>query len=56
MKLSHKPFEKHSMILLIGILIVVAIGGLIQIAPLFWLWSTIKNLALGSSPLREVKQ
>jgi cytochrome c oxidase cbb3-type subunit 2 len=44
MKLSHKPFEKHSMILLIGILIVVAIGGLIQIAPLFWLGSTIEKV------------
>ena len=44
MKLSHKPFEKHSMILLIGILIVVSIGGLVQIAPLFWLSSTIEKV------------
>ncbi len=28
-------FEKNSIILLIGILIVVSIGGLVQIAPLF---------------------
>jgi cytochrome c oxidase cbb3-type subunit 2 len=44
MKLSHEPFEKHSMILLIGILITVSIGGLIQIAPLFWLGSTIEKV------------
>jgi cytochrome c oxidase cbb3-type subunit 2 len=44
MKLSHAIFEKHSMILLIGILIVVSIGGLIEIAPLFWLSSTIEKV------------
>lgn len=44
MKLSHAIFEKHSMILLIGILIVVSIGGLVQIAPLFWLSSTVEKV------------
>jgi len=44
MKLSHKPFEKHSLILTIAILIVVSIGGLIEIAPLFWLSSTIEKV------------
>jgi len=32
------------MVLLVGILIVVAIGGLVEIAPLFWLESTIEKV------------
>jgi len=32
---KHEIFEKSSIILLIGILVVVAIGGLVEIAPLF---------------------
>ena len=40
----HLPFERRSLILLIGILVVVAIGGLIEIAPLFWLGSTIEKV------------
>src|SRR3974377_1631522 len=44
MKLSHAPFEKYSLILLFGILIVVAIGGLVEIAPLFYLKSTIEKV------------
>ena len=44
MKFSHGIFERHSLILTIGILIVVSIGGLIQIAPLFWLGSTIEKV------------
>jgi cytochrome c oxidase cbb3-type subunit II len=44
MKLSHAIFEKHSMVLVIGILIVVAVGGLVEIAPLFWLSSTIEKV------------
>ena len=35
MKLSHATFEKNSLVLLMGILIVVAIGGLVEIVPLF---------------------
>jgi cytochrome c oxidase cbb3-type subunit 2 len=42
---KHKFFEKHSMALLVGILIVVAIGGLVEIAPLFYLKSTIETVA-----------
>ena len=41
---SHGRFERHSMLLLIGILIVVAIGGLIEIVPLFYLESTIEKV------------
>ena len=44
MKLSHAPFEKYSLVLLLGILFVVAIGGLVEIAPLFWLKSTIEKV------------
>lgn len=44
MKLSHAFFEKNSLVLLIGILIVVAIGGLVEIAPLFLIGSTIEKV------------
>jgi len=40
----HAIFERHSMVLLIGILIVVAVGGLVEIAPLFWIESTIEKV------------
>ena len=40
----HEPFEKYSLVLLVGILIVVSIGGLVEIAPLFWLNSTIEKV------------
>jgi cytochrome c oxidase cbb3-type subunit 2 len=42
--MKHDIFEKHSMVLLIGILIVVSIGGIIEIAPLFLLSSTIEKV------------
>ena len=41
---GHKLFEKHSFILLVGILIVVAIGGIIEIVPLFYLKNTIEKV------------
>jgi cytochrome c oxidase cbb3-type subunit 2 len=40
---KHAIFEKNSIILVIGILIVIAIGGLVEIAPLFYLKSTIEK-------------
>jgi cytochrome c oxidase cbb3-type subunit II len=40
----HELFEKNSILLIIGILIVVAIGGLIEIVPLFYLKSTIEKV------------
>lgn len=40
----HKWFERHSLILLIGILVVVSIGGLVQITPLFFVESTIERV------------
>ena len=44
MKFNHGFFEKNSMVLLIGILVVVSIGGLVEIAPLFFLKSTIEKV------------
>jgi cytochrome c oxidase cbb3-type subunit 2 len=41
---KHAIFEKNSWVLLIGILIVVAIGGLVEIGPLFYLKSTIETV------------
>jgi cytochrome c oxidase cbb3-type subunit 2 len=41
---NHKVFEKHTFVLIVGILIVVAIGGLIEIAPLFYLKNTIEKV------------
>ena len=40
----HAIFEKNSIFLLIGILLVVAIGGLVEIVPLFYLKSTIEKV------------
>jgi cytochrome c oxidase cbb3-type subunit II len=41
---SHQILEKSSVLLLIGILITVAIGGIVEIAPLYWLSSTIEKV------------
>jgi cytochrome c oxidase cbb3-type subunit 2 len=41
---KHQVLEKSSILLLIGILLVVAIGGIVEIAPLFWLSSTIEKV------------
>src|SRR5512143_3060701 len=38
----HQVFEKNSIILIVGILLVIAIGGLVEITPLFYLKSTIE--------------
>jgi cytochrome c oxidase cbb3-type subunit II len=40
----HKWFERHTLILVIGILVVVSIGGLVQITPLFFIESTIEEV------------
>jgi len=42
--MNHAFLEKNSMVLLIAILIVVSIGGIIEIAPLFVLNSTIEKV------------
>jgi cytochrome c oxidase cbb3-type subunit 2 len=41
---KHQVFEKNSIILLVGILVMVAIGGLVEIVPLFYLKSTIEKV------------
>jgi cytochrome c oxidase cbb3-type subunit II len=41
---KHAVFEKNSIILVIGILIVIAIGGLVEIVPLFYLKNTIEKV------------
>lgn len=41
----HQIFEKNSIILLIGVLVVIAIGGLVEIVPLFYLKSTIEKVS-----------
>ena len=38
----HQIFEKNSIVLVAGILVVIAIGGLVEITPLFYLKSTIE--------------
>jgi cytochrome c oxidase cbb3-type subunit 2 len=40
----HGKLERHSLLLVIGILVVVSIGGLVEIAPLFWLQSTVEKV------------
>jgi len=41
---QQKIFERHSFILIVGILVAVSIGGLIEIAPLFYLKNTIEKV------------
>jgi len=41
---KHAVFEKNSIILVIGILIVIAVGGLVEIVPLFYLKNTIEKV------------
>lgn len=41
---NHGTLERHSLLLVVGILVVVAIGGIVEIAPLFYLESTIEKV------------
>lgn len=43
-KFTHARFEKSPMLFLVGILLVVAIGGLVEIVPLFLVKSTIEKV------------
>ena len=52
---AHAKFERHSLILLIGIVIVVSIGGLVEISPLFYLESTIEKVD-GVRPYTPLEQ
>src|SRR6516225_2537642 len=40
----HQVIEKNSILLVIGILLVIAIGGMVEIGPLFYLKSTIETV------------
>ena len=40
----HQALEKNSIMLIIGILLVIAIGGIVEITPLFYLKSTIEKV------------
>jgi cytochrome c oxidase cbb3-type subunit 2 len=42
---KHAVFEKNSIVLVIGVLVVIAIGGLVEITPLFYLKSTIEKVS-----------
>ncbi len=42
--IKHETIEKNSILLAVGILVLVAIGGLVEIAPLFYLESTIEEV------------
>lgn len=53
--MKHETFEKNSIVLLIGILVMVSIGGLIQIAPLYWVDSTIEKVK-GMRPYTPLEQ
>jgi cytochrome c oxidase cbb3-type subunit 2 len=44
MRFNHGNLERNSILLIVGILIVVSIGGLVQIAPLFYLENTIEKV------------
>jgi cytochrome c oxidase cbb3-type subunit 2 len=41
---KHAVLEKNSIVLVIGVLIVIAVGGLVEITPLFYLKSTIEKV------------
>jgi cytochrome c oxidase cbb3-type subunit 2 len=53
--MKHEVFERNSIVLLVGILIAVSIGGLVQIAPLFWIDSTIEKVK-GMRPYTPLEQ
>ena len=51
----HEKFERHSLILVLGIIVVVSIGGLVEISPLFYLESTIEKVQ-GVRPYTPLEQ
>ena len=44
MHLSHAPLEKNVILLIVGILITISIGGLVQLVPLFTMEQTIEKV------------
>ena len=53
--MKHEVFEKNSILLLVCILVVVSIGGMVQIAPLYWVDSTIEKVK-GMRPYTPLEQ
>lgn len=53
--MNHAVLEKNSILLLVCALIVVSIGGIVQIAPLFWVDSTIEKVE-GMRPYSPLEQ
>lgn len=53
--MNHSVLEKNSILLLITSLVVVSIGGIFQIAPLFWVDSTIEKVQ-GMRPYSPLEQ
>ncbi|HWU54212.1 MAG TPA: cytochrome-c oxidase, cbb3-type subunit II, partial [Rhizomicrobium sp.] len=43
--MNHAWLEKNSAFLLIGIILVIAVGGLVEIAPLFWVGGTVEKVS-----------
>ena len=52
---SHGKLERNSLLLVIGIILVVSVGGLVEIAPLFWLESTVEKVD-GMRPYTPLEQ
>ncbi len=52
---KHQIFEKNPILLLLGILVMVAIGGLVQIVPLFYLQGTVEKV-VGMRPYTPLEQ
>jgi cytochrome c oxidase cbb3-type subunit 2 len=53
--MNHGTLERNSILLLVAILIAVSIGGIVQIAPLFWIESTIEKVK-GMRPYTPLEQ
>ena len=52
---NHSKLERHSLLLVLGILLVVSVGGLVEISPLFYLESTIEKVK-GVRPYTPLEQ
>ncbi|MFN9633599.1 MAG: cbb3-type cytochrome c oxidase subunit II, partial [Erythrobacteraceae bacterium] len=52
---GHKRLEKNVTLLAAGTLLVVAIGGIVEIAPLFWIDNTIEQVE-GMRPYTPLEQ
>ena len=50
---KHWILERNSILLLLGILIVIAFGGLVEVVPLFYLKSTIETAPKACGPIRR---